>query len=82
MKEIKRLTISQVHKEPSLLYKEIPFQLTRHGKVIAEVVKPGAGWHICEICEGRTPNMLDFKDKESGTWQELILCDECQEEYL
>ena len=74
-------TVSEVGVKPSLLHKNVPFQVTLDGKVVAEVVKPGASWRVCEICGESTQNIIQFQN-EKKLWKTLILCDKCADEHL
>ncbi len=74
-------TIKEVIKKQSLFSTAVPFDITKHGEVIATVIKPSGLWRSCENCEENTQNIYQFKD-ENGKWQKLILCDKCQDELL
>ena len=73
--------MSEIDKNISILHKNVPFQITKDGIVVAEVVKPGAKWRECEICGENTQNIIQFPNK-SGAWKTLILCDKCADEQL
>jgi hypothetical protein len=74
-------TMSEVTRNPSLLRKAIPFDITYNGKTVCSVTQPGAKWRECENCGENTKNVIDFKDKNSQ-WQQIILCDKCGEKLL
>jgi hypothetical protein len=77
----KQFSTTEIAREPSLLYKELPFDVTRNGRIIATVSKPGGIWRECEKCGENTKNIIEYKDPQSR-WQEIILCDKCSEELL
>ena len=81
MRKNKTYTVSEIKKDPTLLYKNLPFQITRNGKAIADVVKPRSEWRVCEVCKENTQNIIQFQN-EKGIWKTLILCDKCKKKHL
>jgi hypothetical protein len=77
----KQYSTTEVAREPSLLYKDLPFNVTRNGRIVALVTKPEGRWRECEKCGENTQNIIQFKDA-SLRWHEIILCDKCSEELL
>jgi len=75
-------TITEVIRKPSLFSTSLPFDITKDGKVICTVTKPGdAVWRQCENCGENTQNILEFRD-DQNKWRELILCDKCADELI
>jgi len=72
-------TVTQVSREPTLLQKAVPFDVTLNGQVICTVVKPQGVWRECEKCGENTQNIVQFKNKKLE-WEEITLCDKCSEE--
>ena len=81
MAQPKQFTTRELIKDASL-WNKLPFQVTRNGDVIADVVAPGAVWYECEECGVATQNVLQYEDKETQKWDTLYLCDKCQAKLL
>ena len=82
MSKKRRYSMSEIDKNISILHKNVPFQITKDGIVVAEVIRPsGTRWRKCEICGENTQNIIQFPD-ENSVWIELILCDKCADEQL
>ena len=77
---MRRVTVTEIYKHPSMLSENLPFQVLRKGKVVCEVVAPGASWKVCENCGETTQSHIDYE--KNGVWETIVLCEKCQEELL
>jgi len=74
-------TVTEIVRTPTLLRRDIPFDITSNGKVICTVVRPGGVWRECENCGENTKNILEFRSK-GGNWTKIILCDKCSDKLI
>ncbi|KKR56931.1 MAG: hypothetical protein UT94_C0024G0025 [Candidatus Uhrbacteria bacterium GW2011_GWF2_40_263] len=75
-------TITEAVRNPSHFTKDVPFDITNNGQIVATVISPkGANWYVCENCGENTQNIIDYQD-DKLEWHKLILCDKCGEELL
>jgi hypothetical protein len=81
MGKAKVYSTTEIAQKPSLLYTDIPFDVTKSGQVVAQVVRPGGIWRECQNCGENTKNIIEFQD-EHFEWHKLILCDKCSDGLL
>ena len=74
-------TQTELTRNPSIIERDIPFDITKNGVVIASVVRPGTIWRECENCGENTQNIFEWKNR-NGKWEKLTLCNKCADELL
>ena len=81
MGKIDKISIADFARKPGhYIQLGLPFGLTKHGEIMAWVVRKDMKWYACENCGDNTGNVKKFRWRAPTgnlVWERLILCDKC-----